>query len=314
MIKKLILLSTFCLIQNAFGQSFELIPLGVYGGGEESNLSAYLLGEKNKNEFIALDAGTLRSGINKAIENKIFEASNTEVLKNFVKAYFISHGHLDHLSGMIINSPEDSKKNIYATSRTIDVLKDKYFTNDAWTNFANEGELPQLKKYTYKRIDHQEFFSIEGTNLKGRIFKLSHVKPDHSSAILVSNANGENILYLGDTGADRIENSKSLENLWTEVAPLIKNKTLKAIMIEVSFDNSRAEHFLFGHLTPKLLQEELSRLAQLSGQSELKDLKVIITHIKPDEQQEKNIKDQLYKDNQLNVNFIFPKQGERIIL
>jgi cAMP phosphodiesterase len=33
-------------------------------------------------------------------------------LKDYIKAYFVSHGHLDRL-GLIINSPADSKKNIY---------------------------------------------------------------------------------------------------------------------------------------------------------------------------------------------------------
>ena len=110
---KKVLLSLFLCSQifsNA--QSFDLIPLGVHGGGEENNLSSYLIGETGKNSFLCMDAGTVRAGIDKAIEKGVFSVSNETVLKDYIKGYFISHGHLDHLSGMVINSPDDSKKNI----------------------------------------------------------------------------------------------------------------------------------------------------------------------------------------------------------
>ena len=311
---KISILSIFLFSTPFFSQSFDLIPLGVFGGGDESNLSAYLIGEKGKNEFFALDAGTLRAGINKAIEKGHFRTTNEEVLKNYIKGYFISHGHLDHLSGLIINSPEDSPKNIYGTSATIDVLKDRYFTNNAWVNFANEGEQPQLKKYTYQRKDKEEIFDIENTKLKGQIFTLSHVNPQLSSAILVKNTKGESILYLGDTGADRIENGNFLQNLWLKISPLVQQKKIKAILIETSFDNSRDEKLLFGHLTPKLLNEELSHLAKISGLKNLSGLKVIITHLKPGGNQIEKIKAELVAENPNQVKFIFPIQGEKIEL
>ncbi len=295
-------------------QSFDLIPIGVYGGGEENNLSAYLISEKDKNEFLCLDAGTLRSGIDKAIEKGNFNIENIEVIRNYIKGYFISHGHLDHLSGLIINSPDDSKKNIYGTSATIDVLKNRYFTNDAWINFANEGDQPQLGKYTYKRMDAADGFPIDQTQLKGQIFSLSHVNPQKSSAIVVTNPQGEAVLYLGDTGADRIEKSDLLHQLWQGVAPILKNNKLKAILIETSFDNQRDEKLLFGHLTPKLLTEELQNLSKISNKKDLKGLKVIITHLKPGGNQIEKIKSELEAYNPLQVNYIFPVQGEKISL
>src|SRR5690625_7949057 len=94
-------------------QSFDIIPLGIYGGGEEGNLSAYLIGETDQQAYLSLDAGTLRTGINKSIENGILKENAAYFLRNFIKAYFISHGHLDHLAEIIINSPNYSKKTIY---------------------------------------------------------------------------------------------------------------------------------------------------------------------------------------------------------
>lgn len=298
----------------ASSQSFSLVPLGVHGGGEEDNLSAYLLSEYGKHEYIGLDAGTLRAGIDKAIEAGVFHQSNIEVLRKYIKGYFISHGHLDHVAGLIINSPSDSAKNIYGTPATIEVLKTKYFTNGSWTNFANEGEKPRLGKYTYKRATEGTLFSLENTQLSGRIFELSHSNPGKSSAILVSHPNGDAVLYLGDTGADRIEHSHNLEKLWTAVAPLIRSGKLKALLIEVSFPNEHPEDKLFGHLTPKLLNEELQVLARKAGLKDLSGLNVIITHMKPEADNVMKIKMQLTTHNPMKVDFIYPQQGEEIAL
>lgn len=317
---KFCLKSTLCTIfilgmsYAVSAQRFDLIPLGVHGGGEESNLSAYLLAESGKQEYLSLDAGTLRYGIDKAIENGLFEKSNTDVLKNNIKGYFISHGHLDHLAGLIINSPDDSSKNIYGLPYTIDMLKNHYFVKGAWENFSDEGEKPRIGTYTYKRISNGERFPIDGTQLQGRIFELSHVKPHKSSAILVTDPEGYGVLYLGDTGADRIEKTDKLEKLWTAVAPLLKKGRLKAILIETSYDNSRDEEKLFGHLTPKLLNEELRVLAQKAGRKYLSDLKVIITHIKPGDNRIVNIKQDYTENNPLKVRFIFPAQGQKLVL
>src|SRR4051812_17717107 len=87
--------------------SFRVVPLGVKGGIDESNLSAYLVAPAATNEYICLDAGTIYAGIRKAVANKVFSISPSQVLKQYIKGYFISHAHLDHVSGMIITSPDD---------------------------------------------------------------------------------------------------------------------------------------------------------------------------------------------------------------
>jgi cAMP phosphodiesterase len=138
----------FFLVSSAsvFGQTaFKLVPLGVKGGIDESNLSAYMLAPDNSNNFICLDAGTLHFGIEKAVENKVFNIPAEQVLRRYIKGYLISHSHLDHLSGLIINSPEDTAKNIYASADCIETFKTRYFTWKSWANFADEGETPQMK-------------------------------------------------------------------------------------------------------------------------------------------------------------------------
>lgn len=309
------ILFSFLLLSShlIIAQNIEIIPLGVYGGGDESNLSSYLVGHKEENSYLALDAGTIRAGINEGIKKGTFLTTNKNVLQNYIKGYFISHGHLDHLSGLIINSPDDIKKAIYGLPFVIDILKNNYFTNASWANFGNEGETPILNKYKYQRITPENTFSIEGTKMTAEVFTLSHVNPQLSSALLV-NLESEYILYFGDTGADRIENANYLNTIWNKIAPLIKENKLKAILIEVSFPNSQPEDKLFGHLTPKLLNEELKNLSALTGKEALENFNIIVTHLKPVDDQVEAIKKELYKDNPLKINYIFPVQGERISL
>ncbi len=311
--KQLFLTLAIALHSFTYGQTMEIVPLGVYGGGDESNLSAYLIGELGTNKYLSLDAGTLQSGIKKAIEKKTFTTSADVVLKDYIQGYFISHGHLDHLSGMIINSPEDGKKPIYGIPTALETLKNRYFTSDAWSNFANEGEAPILNKYHYTYLKPRVSFTIEGTHLKATPFELSHVNPQKSSALLVEN-NQVAVLYFGDTGADRVEKSNQLATIWEAVAPAIRNGKLKTLLLEVSFPNAQPEHLLFGHLTPKLVQEEMQKLSKILGKKDLNGLTIIVTHIKPKGDNEEQIKKELLTMNPLGITYIFPQQGERIII
>ena len=311
--KKLFLSGLILLNSFSFAQNLEIVPLGIYGGSDESNLSSYLVGIENRNQYIAMDAGTIYSGIKSAINQNTFTTNVSDVLKNYIKGYFISHGHMDHLSGMIINSPEDSKKPIYGTSEMISVLKNNYFTNAAWANFGSEGESPILNKYQYIVRQHLDQFDIKDTDLKGQIFELSHVNPWKSSALKVSTAT-QSLIYFGDTGADRIEKTNHLENVWKIIAPEIKSGQLKTIMLEVSFPNSQPEHLLFGHLTPKLFMEEMNHLAKYTGKKALKNINIIVTHIKPKLEYENTIKSELRESNHLELNFIFPQQGQKIVI
>src|ERR1700748_2479931 len=117
---RLVLFSLLALPGLCFAQNFHIVPLGVKGGIDESNLSAYMVAAAGTNEYICFDAGTLHYGIEKAIANKVFNIPAEQVLKKYIKGYFISHAHLDHVSGLIINSPDDSAKTIYGLKSTLE--------------------------------------------------------------------------------------------------------------------------------------------------------------------------------------------------
>lgn len=219
---RLLLASLMVIANTVLAQmpSFKVVPLGVMGGIDESNLSAYMVAPYTSNNYICLDAGTLHHGIEKAIENKVFKLTPEQVLKHYVKGYFISHSHLDHLSRLIINSPEDTAKIIYANAACIKVFKNNYFTWKAWANFGNEGKKPMLNKYRYQVLTPGTEVNVEQTELKVQAFPLSHSNLQ-STAFLI-NSNSNYLLYLGDTGPDEIEKSQNLKWLWQTIAPLIK--------------------------------------------------------------------------------------------
>lgn len=295
--------------QSHSGDSFKVIPLGIKGGLDESNLSSYMVAAAGSNDFICADAGTLRHGIDVAIAGSALHGSADEILKNNIKGYLISHAHLDHVAGMIQNSPDDSPKNIYALPSVINVLKDKYFTWKAWANFANEGDMPQLKKYTYVYLKEKEKITLTGTAMYVTAFPLSHGPSYESTAFLISNED-HYLLYLGDTGADQIEKSDRLQQLWEQIAPLVSKNQLKAIFIETSFPDEQPDKQLFGHLTPYLLIQEMQKLSQLTGLASLQKVPVVITHVKSFGKQEQALIGQLKKDDFLHLNMVFPVQGK----
>src|SRR4051794_3067411 len=153
---------SFCLILISFSfttyaqntnYSFKVIPLGVKGGIDESNLSCYMLAAEGTDNYICLDAGTVYYGIKKAVDSGLFNRDAFFVLKNDIKGYLISHPHLDHVAGLILNSPADTSKNIYGLSSCLSVLQNDYFTWKSWINFGDAGEKPLLNKYHYKTLE-----------------------------------------------------------------------------------------------------------------------------------------------------------------
>jgi cAMP phosphodiesterase len=270
-----------------------------------------MLAAKGTDAYVCLDAGTLHYGIRAAINAGLFDTpiSPDRVLQHLIRAYLISHPHLDHVAGLIINSPEDSAKNIYGLPFCLDVLRDNYFTWKSWANFADQGDKPALKKYHYFPLEPGLETPIDNTSLTVKAFPLSHSTPNQSTAFLVRSGEAW-LLYLGDTGADTIEHSDKLHLLWEAVAPLIKKHQLRAVFIEVSFPNEQPDRLLFGHLTPHLLVYEMKELEKLAGENSLRGLPVVITHIKPSGDQEAVIKKELAAGNPLHLKWIFPQQAK----
>lgn len=288
--------------------SFKVVPLGVKGGVRDGNLSAYMVAPSGSDNYICLDAGSLNLGIQKAVDQRVFSVSADFVLKNYIKGYFISHPHLDHVSGLVINSTDDTTKNIYAFPGCLEVIKNHYFNWQSWPNFGNEGNGYLLKKYTYKALEEGIEIDIEKTGMSVKSYKLSHSNPDESAAFLVRSGDSY-ILYFGDTGPDEIEKTDHIQRIWKEISPLIKAGKLKGIFLEVSYPDEQPDNKLYGHLTPVWLTKEMNKLAEMAGKEKMQNLNVVITHIKPTGNNEEKIKKQLVEKNALKLKLIIPEQG-----
>jgi 3',5'-cyclic-nucleotide phosphodiesterase len=306
--------------------TFELVVLGDKGGIQDGNLSAFLLRALDEQYYVSLDAGTLVNGINIArqhnafsdltlIQDPLWNTAGT-ILRHHVKGYLISHGHLDHVAGLLISSPEDSAKPIYALPSVNQTLLDSYFNWQAWANFTNKGLPPRLNQYQLVDLIPQQRQSIADTSLKVTAFSLSH--PLESTAFVIEK-DQDLFVYLGDTGPDQIEKQGKLKALWQYLAVQLEEKHLRALVIEVSFANQQPDNLLFGHLTPKWLIQELTQFHSLiEDKSKIKDLQVIISHIKytmkngPDPKEQ--IKQQLKQANSLGFKFVLVSQGQRLHL
>lgn len=324
MLKKLIAL-VFISWSGLANAGFDVVALGVQGGVNEDNLTAYLIRADDQQRYLGLDAGSILPGINKGIEKGSFPQVTDEnaapytrqgaIFRNLIGGYFISHGHLDHLAGLIIASPEDSKKPIYGTMSTIDTLRQHYFNGKVWPNFSDSGSGMRIGTYRLNAPRPGQRFSLGLTGLDGVIYPLSHGGTP-SSMILISRRN-QSFAYFGDTGADIVEKSKDLNTVWRVLGEEIKAKRLKGIIIETSFPNDHADNQLFGHLTPHLLLKELSQLQEYTGgKSSLDGLTVVISHIKPSlkagEDTQAEIMQQLQQGNNLGVTFVRMQQGDKL--
>ncbi|GAK49649.1 3',5'-cyclic-nucleotide phosphodiesterase [Candidatus Moduliflexus flocculans] len=341
-------LSIFFIPSYAEEPKFTMIALGVSGGLEEGNLPSYLLAQAGSHDFIALDAGTLLTGLQQAKIAGNLDDIRTEssavlqqadakenatdvsvsaapplqiesyVMQQHIKAYLISHPHLDHIAGLIINSPDDGAKPIFGLPSTLDTLRDHAFNWKLWSNFGNDGEGFQLKKYEYVRVTPDQEVAIAGTPLNVTPFELCHSGVT-STAFLVRTQD-DYALYFGDTGPDDAEKCEKLQHVWQTIAPLVREKKLRGIFLESSYPDPRDAKQLFGHLTPAWMMKELRRLAEAVDPQQpataLKGLFVMVTHIKPslqaDTPRRDVIKKQLEEANDLGITFAFPEQGDRI--
>lgn len=286
---------------------FDIVSLGSLGGIQDGNLSAHLIWPHDDNRAVTCDAGTLVNGLKAAGEKDI-----GDMLANRIKGYLISHAHLDHVAGLIIASPDDGKKPIYALPSVNAALVETYFNWQAWPNFTDRGKAPQLKKYRLEDLKPGMPTALEDTKMTVTAFPLSHGGVE-STAFLIE-SDGDAVLCFGDTGPDTVEKTTKLHDVWSAVAERTRQHRLKAILIESSYTSDRPDAQLFGHLTPKWVLASLRELDRLAGTGSVRDLPVVITHIKyslTGEQPQKKMLEELAAGNDMGVRFIIPGQGDR---
>ncbi|KAK4123312.1 hypothetical protein N657DRAFT_574395 [Parathielavia appendiculata] len=167
--------------------ALQVIVLGSSGGPLENNVTAFLVrsvaSEWSKGSVIAVDAGVHLSAIKTILEqtqpadlgqsggaqlphtltagpfaglevpNATATANASHILQDLIETYLITHPHLDHIAGFVINTagfPGTRPKRVAGLPSTITALKTHIFNNVIWPNLSDENNGAGL--LTYMRL------------------------------------------------------------------------------------------------------------------------------------------------------------------
>lgn len=159
--------------------TLQVIVLGSGGGPNESNTSAFLVRsvdqEWRKGSLVAVDAGVHLSAISRIIKEALpcpppslphtlstgpfagltlphsnADANAQYIAGSLVDAYLITHPHLDHIAGFVINTagpPGARPKKLAGLPGTIQAFKSHIFNNVIWPNLSDENNGAGLVTY-----------------------------------------------------------------------------------------------------------------------------------------------------------------------
>ncbi|CVL07769.1 hypothetical protein FPRO06_02249 [Fusarium proliferatum] len=162
--------------------ALQVIVLGSGGGPQESNTTAFLVrsvAQKwHRGSIVAVDAGVHLSAITRIMEESIPSppppppftlttgpfaglelpysspsANASHITRSLVDTYLITHPHLDHISGFVVNTagfPGTRPKKLAALPSTIQAFKNHIFNNVIWPNLSDENNGAGL--VTYMRL------------------------------------------------------------------------------------------------------------------------------------------------------------------
>ena len=219
--------------------------LGCSGGESPARRLTCLL----VNEQIALDAGSLTQGLELERQAR-------------VGSLVLSHSHLDHTNAIpfFIENVYGLRReaiDLHASKATIYALRRNLFNDASWPDFT------RLPNHLLPAIQFHELESEVSMTLEGVRFTpitVDHLVP--TFGFLLEQGNSA-VLWSSDTGPT--------ERLW-EIANRTPN--LKAVCIEVSFDNSMQQIAdVSMHLTPRTLGVELGKLER--------NVPILLHHVKP---------------------------------
>ncbi|KAJ5819267.1 hypothetical protein N7474_004858 [Penicillium riverlandense] len=166
--------------------AFHVIVLGPSGGPREDRVTGLLVRSTSTawspDSVVAVDAGTLLAGIIRLLNEymsskdeqnvlqegpftglqlpcKTAEANAAHIFRELIGAVLITHAHLDHISGLAINTPileaGNGPKPVAALPSVLSAMKNYMFNDVIWPNLSDEDGGAGL--LTYQRL-------VEGGN------------------------------------------------------------------------------------------------------------------------------------------------------
>ncbi|KAN0012348.1 hypothetical protein ACTFIU_007647 [Dictyostelium citrinum] len=228
------------------------------------------------------------------------------------------------------------KKTIMGLPSTINSISTNLFNNQVWPNLPSFGRYQYFSLASGIEYPFTELVPYNATtmslvanefpfSLKVKPFELCHDNLISTSFLFTDSITGEQIAFFSDTGVPSsvaCDWEGKIYAVWKQ----IKIDKLKAIYIETSFPNNTPDSAMFGHLRPrdvmKLMDQLLVQSIQTSPpMTNLKHVKLIIEHIKPQVAEDPNgwttqrvIYQQLKEANTNGIRVIIPNQGDPICI
>jgi 3',5'-cyclic-nucleotide phosphodiesterase len=294
--------------------AFELVALGVLGGGDEANLTSYLLGRPGETPAVMIDGGSPVPGIIRWKEhNHELSPSATWSERNAavasvmrpVHTLLLTHAHLDHTVGFALHTPLEADYprafpiDVVGLPETIDALRTHLYAPPLWSDFSHKPADHPVLRFVPIAAGGE----YEAGTMHVRVLPLIHAIP--SAAFLVTSG-ADAYLHLGDTGPSSA--------VWEAARPYLTAGHLRAIAVEQSFPSTRdADATVTGHLTPHLLIAELAKLAGCEPTvaavvSHLRGVHIVAIHIKAADYDK--VVAELHELRRAGLEIIIPEQGE----
>lgn len=213
------------------------------------------------------------------------------------RTFLISHGHLDHILSLVLaagalpapvplsipRSPVPlSRRRIMGLKGVLDDIT-QIFNGRIWPSLANDSLDPDVHHSMYlydpikpyllstNAIDHAAVYAPLNPQLSVLAVPVSHGtilgtnNTYNSSAFFIRhNATHRQFLFFGDVEPDTIALRPSTRSIWAIAASLVvssPNQLLSTIFLECSYEQSRPDHLLYGHLSPRHVLREMQALA-----------------------------------------------------
>ena len=201
-------------------------------------------------DVLALDAGSLTSGLSLSEQNR-------------VSSILLTHYHYDHIrdvAAIALNASYHLKTiKVYSLVVTLDALE-SYIVNGVIYPKFTEGPTPEKPSLKFFPVEPNRVQSIDG-------YQVVAVPANHTIPTVgyqITSRDGKSLLYSGDT-------TKGCAAYWRELSPQI---LFTEVTLPNRFEKYAAES---GHLSPNLLKQELTEFGKMKGGLP----PVILVHMSP---------------------------------
>jgi ribonuclease BN (tRNA processing enzyme) len=188
-------------------------------------------------DVLAVDAGALTSSLSFAEQEK-------------VNSILLTHCHYDHVrdvAAMALNFSYIRKTvNVYSQASTLDAILNNVLNDVIYPNFTKRPTAsPSLK---FHQLELYKATNIDGYTVLA--LPVKHAAP--AVGYQIASKDGRSFFFSGDTGP-------GLSSCWEHIAPQL-------LIIDLTMPNELEEHAIpAGHLTPRLLGEELAQFKKVKG-------------------------------------------------